>query len=224
MGTISYNTKAFLDKKLNDLLSANVIDDYRYIKHQGEDGDKDHFHVWVMPNGQRDFGDIRDVFNEIDVTQDKPLRCMPFRHSEPLHWIMYALHDPIYLANHESDNDGDGKIPYALQDIETPYPEQLERDFKKALSLRETTNQKVLNDLQSGLTAYEIAYKQAISPQQIQALQKMYREFKAMALEKQAETETRLRRYITPDGEFVEIPEGFEPEWEQIRFEGIDEK
>lgn len=218
MGTISYNTEPFLRRKLEQMLNANIIDDYRYIKHYGEDGDKDHFHVWVTPNGQRDFGQIREEFNEIDPTNTKPLQCMPFRHSETLNWLMYVLHDAEYLANHHSDNDGDGKIPYQLEDVKTPYPEQLERDYKRAIPLRATATQQVINGLLDGMNALELAYKLGVNPLQIKALEGMVHEFRSQAMEKQAEQEDRMRDYITEDGEFVRIPLGFEPETEQISF------
>lgn len=180
ISTISYNTGEFLKRKLDEMLKAHKITDYRYIFHYGEDGDKDHYHVYIEPNRRIDTAVLRDEFNEIPTQGEKPLGCMPFHASKFDHWIMYVIHDPKYLMIHKSDNDGDGKIEYPVSDIVTPFPEQLERDYKVSTRLRETDNQKIIEQMQQGETLTGIAYKNDISPMRIVAIQSLYRADLAM--------------------------------------------
>lgn len=175
IGTISYNTEPHLKRVLDNLLQTKRIEDYRYIKHEGEDGDKDHIHVWLSPNRRLDTAELREMFNEIDNTSDKPLGCLPFRASKGDHWIMYAIHDALYLKSHKSDNDGDGKIEYNLDDIETPYREQLERDYRRAISLRQTDSQKIVDAIEQGKDLVAIAYESDINPAKINAMASLYR-------------------------------------------------
>lgn len=172
ISTISYNTKQFLDRKLEQMIEAKIIVDYRYIQHEGEDGDKDHIHLLMYPNKRVDTGVLQEEFNEVPngTAEEKPLGVMPFRTSKTDHWLMYVLHDIQYLHNHKSDNDGDGKIEYDLTDIVTPYPEQLARDYKKALALRNTENQEVINRLMIGQQATQIIYDTGINPMKVLAI------------------------------------------------------
>jgi len=175
ISTISYNTEGFLKDKLDRMFKANIINDYRYIFHYGEDGDKDHFHVYIEPNKRVDTGKLREDFNEVQVTEDKPLGCMPFRSSKFDHWIMYVLHDPEYLKAHNSQNDGDGKIEYKLDDIKTPFAEQLQRDYKVALRLKQTDNQTILDNMNQGKPLTQIAYENDLSPMKILAMSNLAR-------------------------------------------------
>jgi len=180
ISTISYNSGEFLKRKLDEMMRAYIINDYRFIFHYGEDGDKDHYHVYIEPNKRIDTGRLRDEFNEITTDSDKPLGCMPFHSSKFDHWIMYVIHDPKYLAIHKSDNDGDGKIEYPVTDIITPFPEQLERDYKVATRLRETKNQKIIEQMQQGETLTGIAYNNDINPMHIVAIQTLIQRDMAM--------------------------------------------
>ena len=175
ISTISYNTEAFVKRKLEALFKAGTIEDYRYIKHDGEDGDKDHMHLWIAPNRRLDTVKLREEFNDVTTEQDKPLGCMPFRGSKTLDWVMYAIHDALYLKSHKSDNDGDGKQEYTLDDIETPFREQLERDYKRALALRQTDSQKVIEEIQQGKDLVAIAYESDINPTKIGAIANLMR-------------------------------------------------
>ena len=171
ISTISYNTEGFLTRLLDRLLASNTIVDYRYIFHHGEDSDKkDHYHVWIEPNKRIDTGALANEFIEADPNNDKPLICLPFRTSKSDHWLMYVLHDADYLKAHHSDNDGDGKIEYHVDDIKTPYREQLMRDYKKALPLKQTENQQILDLIKAGQTITEICSILNTSPQRVATL------------------------------------------------------
>lgn len=171
IATISYNTEQFIERKLEQLFNAKIIVDYRWIKHYGEDGDKDHIHLIMYPNKRIDTGLLQDEFKEVVATETKPLGVLPIRTSKPDHWLMYALHDADYLEAHKSDNDGDGKIRYELEDIHTPYAEQLARDYKKALSLRRTQNQEIIDSfVKDHQTLTQALYSLNANPMQIIAI------------------------------------------------------
>lgn len=141
ISTISYNTAPFLKAQLDTLLKSRKISDYRFIHHSGEDGDKDHFHVWVVPNSNRlDAVALREFFNEVDLSSDRPLGCMPFRKSDIDNWLLYVIHDPVYLVAHNSQSD-DGKIVYSIDDIISPFPEQVSRDFRTAVRSSQLTKE-----------------------------------------------------------------------------------
>lgn len=164
ISTISYNSEGFLTRLLDRMISAKIIVDYRYIRHYGENGQKDHWHVWLEPNKRLDTGVLMDEFKEVDPNNDKPLGCMPFRTSKSGHWLMYALHDPDYLKAHQSDNDGDGKIEYKISDIHTPYEEQLYRDYNTAMPLKQTENQQIIALVKAGMTVTEICSVLNVNP------------------------------------------------------------
>lgn len=175
ISTISYNSEAHLKRVLDQYFDSGRIEDYRYICHEGEDGDKDHIHLYVVPNRRIDTVQFREEFKEVVPFDDKPLGCMPFRKSSNEHWLMYAIHDPDYLKAHKSDNDGDGKKLYTVEQIVTPFPDQLMRDYKKALSLRNTNNQKIINRVRKGDKLVDIAYEEDIKPNEIVAMMNLYR-------------------------------------------------
>lgn len=189
ISTITYNTEEFLKRKLEQLILSHRIDDYRYIKHLGEDGDKNHIHLLLYPNKRIDTGMLKDEFNEIDNTNDKPLGCLPFRTSKTDHWLMYVLHDEQYLKSHKSDNDGDGKILYEVTDIVTPYPEQLERDFRKAIQLRQTSNQEVINRLMQGQSVIQIISETSLPPSMIGTIAQAFRNQYLYELQRQSYVE-----------------------------------
>lgn len=159
IATISYNTFDFLIAKLKALFEKKKISDYRFIFHLGEDGDKDHFHVWLVPTSSRyNPEELREFFNEIDLehpANDKPLGCMPFRGSNIEDWLLYALHDEIYLA--EKGEGDDGKRPYLLEEIITPFPEQLHRDYRSACAkTRQSEESKVIDMFYNGSSYVDI--------------------------------------------------------------------
>lgn len=160
IGTISYNTEQYLSKLLDELFYTGAIEDYRFIKHYGEGpGLKDHFHVMIFPNGRLDTYELRKRFDEPDQKSEVPLRCMPFRYSEPLNWILYVLHDEEYLKAHprEDDSDNEGYVyRYEISDIISKFPELLERDSRKAYNIRNNATQKALKMASNGYRYYEI--------------------------------------------------------------------
>lgn len=175
--TISYNSEDFLIRKLTELFDAGRVDDFRAIHHDGEGGDKDHFHVFIVPSRRMDTTALRSDFNEIDLEHpEKPLGVMPFRKSSPDDWLMYAIHDPAYLASHSRSDEAQHKIQYSLEDIYTPFPEQLERDFRRAVALRRTDNQIVVELLNKGLRVVDIITQEDLNPLKVNAIYHAWKE------------------------------------------------
>lgn len=130
ISTISYNSRSFLLEKINELYEGHIIQNYLVIFHVGEEGDKDHAHVYLEPNCRVDPMDIREMFNEYEIGHSKPLTVRPFRPSKEEDWIMYAVHDPLYLRMH-GDEIG-GKIEYKWQEIICPSDFALEEAYIRA--------------------------------------------------------------------------------------------
>lgn len=133
ISTISYNTEPFLEKVLIGLISSHKVEMAYYIKHKGEDGDKDHFHVYIVPNKRLDTAVLRDEFQEPCPDNEIPLGCMRFQSSKVSDWLLYAVHDKRYLLMHSND-EALNKIEYSRDDIKVlGVPrQQLVRDFNTA--------------------------------------------------------------------------------------------
>lgn len=103
IATISFNTPAYLELKLNELLRAGRISFWAFIPHKAEDdeaGKKDHCHLYIEPSKMLQTDDIRREFLEFDPDHpDLPRGCITFRSSKFDPWYMYALHDKRYLAS-----------------------------------------------------------------------------------------------------------------------------
>jgi len=97
ISTISYNTEAFLIEKLEELRKAHTIQAFQYIKHKGEDGDKDHIHLRIEPNRALDPMDLTDLLREYQFGKDKPLGVRTWRPSKEEDWFLYAVHDSAYM-------------------------------------------------------------------------------------------------------------------------------
>lgn len=99
--TISYNSIPFLTTKLDEFLNQGIIYYYQFIYHyKEEDEAKDHIHLYVVPNGQRDTDFILNQLVEFDALNPlMPLRClMPRKSNTYADWYLYSLHDARYLA------------------------------------------------------------------------------------------------------------------------------
>lgn len=97
ISTISYNSKDFLIKFLDELLTSGNIYFWCAIFHYGENGDKDHFHVYLEPNKSVDTMQLRDLSCEFVDDNPLPLRCIDWRKSKSDEWVMYNTHDTLYL-------------------------------------------------------------------------------------------------------------------------------
>lgn len=176
---ISYNTPNYLREKLDEMVKAKIIEEYRYIKHDGEDGDKDHIHLWIKPNKRIDTMDFAEDMNEIDPNNEKPLTCIGARNSNEEDWIMYVLHDAEYLQAHFSDNDGDGKKPYSVADIITNEEDLLKRCYKRALENKKGKWANVKKELDMNISPVEIITRYNINPTQFNSFLTAYSHYRA---------------------------------------------
>lgn len=118
ISTISYNTLPFLRSRLEELVSNHKIQAFMYIYHKGEDGDKDHIHLRIVPNTRLDPMVLTDFFKEPDLKfpKNKPLGVRPWRPSNEEDWLLYAVHDKAYMKLKYSNDPGE-KIEYKDSDI-----------------------------------------------------------------------------------------------------------
>lgn len=149
ISTISYNTKEFLLEKLEELRAAHVIQYYLVIFHKGEEGDKDHFHVYVVPNRRLDKMDLSEHFREYQQGKEKPLGCMAWHDSKESDWILYAVHDAEYLRA-KYDGDKCEKLPYEWTDIIAPDDVDVERVYQRAKAQNKHSAPGILKQLQGG--------------------------------------------------------------------------
>lgn len=117
ISTISFNTRNFLELKLNELLKCGRVSFWAFIVHKPEDdecGKKVHAHVYIEPSKMLQTDDLKAELKEFDPScPDKPLGCLTFKSSKFDPWYMYALHDKRYLASKGQSR----KFHYSHSDI-----------------------------------------------------------------------------------------------------------
>lgn len=150
ISTISYNSEAFLKEKLDTWISSHIIQAYQYIKHKGEDGDKDHIHLRIEPNKKLDTMDLLEQLREYQIGNTKPLGCRPFRPSKEEDWILYAVHDETYLKLKYGGGEKGEKLPYNWQDIVVSEYYDMEIAFIRAKSFLEHTSVNMAARIQKG--------------------------------------------------------------------------
>lgn len=157
--TICYNTLPFLANKLDTLVKARIIERYTYIVHDkdtvAETGElkKTHIHLWIKPGKRIDTLALRDEFDEVDPTNEKPLRCLNFKPSEESHWLRYVLHDPTYLEL-KGLGDEDGRTEYNVTDLVTNEPEELDAAYIKSAEVMNLSAEKQFFMIMDYITKY----------------------------------------------------------------------
>lgn len=147
ISTISYNSEPFLKNVLDKLVKDHILQAYVYIKHIGEDGDKDHIHLLLYPNRSIDPMNISDLLLEPDISRidGKCLGVMTWRKvadkQEP-DWYLYAVHDKEYLHLKYGDGEPHEKIPYSVEDFVCPDTFNVEQAFirSKASMIHNSAN------------------------------------------------------------------------------------
>lgn len=150
ISTISYNTEEFLKEKLETWLKSHIIMAYQYIKHKGEDGDKDHIHLRIEPNKKIDPMDLMEELKEYKIGEVKPLGVRPFRPSKEEDWILYAIHEKDYLNLKYGGGEKGEKIPYTWEEIKVPEYYDMEVAYIRAKSYLEHTTPNLVKKLKSG--------------------------------------------------------------------------
>lgn len=168
ISTISYNSPQWFSDVLERLVNGGIVDWAYFISHKGENGLKDHIHAYIVPNRRVDTSALRREFFEPDPPNPKPLGCEPFVKSVLSHWLRYAVHDPLYLKMHHSDNDGDGKIPYKVSDISivNVSDDQLQRHWKTSEEVVKTKQLTAVKRLANGGSALDTVLVDGLQPTQ----------------------------------------------------------
>lgn len=125
IATISFNTPAFLELKLNELLRAGRISFWAFVPHKPEDdeaGKKEHSHLYVEPSKMMQTDDLKAELKEYDPEHpDKPRGCLTFKSSKFDPWYLYGLHDKRYLASKSQSR----RFHYQYDDFVTCDPDEL---------------------------------------------------------------------------------------------------
>lgn len=117
ISTISYNSESFLKNKIEEWKSDGKIEFGMWIKHNPEEDEKKvHYHVFLKPAKLIQTMDLENESIEIDPQNiDKPFKMIGFRVSKESDWLLYAIHDPIYLAEKGLGRE----ICYSFDDVQT---------------------------------------------------------------------------------------------------------
>lgn len=163
--TISWNSREFLLSNLTDLIDKRKINFYCAIFHQPEEDEKKaHWHIFIEPNGLIDTDSFRDIFSEIDTTDNKGvIMPLPCRKSHWVDWYLYSLHNPAYLASKGQIRS----IIYSDENLiysDETYFRQLkdEIDFSRL-----TRGARVVTALQNEMTALDAVQSGIISLQEV---------------------------------------------------------
>lgn len=156
ISTISYNSESFLKEKLDSWYKAHIIQAYQFIKHKGEDGDKDHIHLRIEPNKKLDPMILADELLEYPAGTDKPLGCRPFRPSKEEPWILYAVHDADFLRLKYGGGEKGEKIPYEWTDIVVSPYYDMEVAFIRAKASMNHSSVSIASRLQNGANPVDL--------------------------------------------------------------------
>lgn len=149
ISSISYNTLPFLREKLDLWVSQHIIQTYQYIRHKGEDGDKDHTHFRIEPNKKLDPMVLEEALKEYPLGCEKPLGIRPWRPSKEEDWFLYAVHDPEYMAL-KYPNDPYEKLPYDWHDIVVPDNYDLEVAWVRAKAVLKHSTVNMVTRIRNG--------------------------------------------------------------------------
>lgn len=170
--TISYNSKEFLQVKLNDLISRRKIAFYAFIEHlPEEDEKKSHKHLLIVPNGLINTDEIIDILVELDPKNPtKPFRCMPFLSSKFDDWYLYIIHDKDYLAS-----KGQSRKYFYNKDEVVVSDSDYFNELIHRMDLSHLSRVKALrNAVESGIPFEDMVVKGQIPVQQIYAYKQTY--------------------------------------------------
>ena len=179
--TINYSSVEFLKGALDRLYDANLIQAYAFIHHLGEDGDKDHNHLWIAPNKAIDVKAVAEQYLTEKRLEEQPgsvygtwkeYGCLTrWYPSEENNWLLYALHDADYLRQKGQGNDG--KTPYNLSDIVCRGMD-VERWYRSARCILAGSSSQVTRRVLSGETMAELLLD-GVNPNTLNAISSVLR-------------------------------------------------
>lgn len=126
----------------------------------------------MIPNRCVDLVAVGKEFQEFYPNDpQRPLRCMPFRTSKTDDWIMYALHDPDYLAFHGMEKT----YVYDVVDFVTSDEDYLHQLWVEARqSLYNNPAIKIRRKAKEGVSFTRLVQSGAVSIQQIRNAELYY--------------------------------------------------
>ena len=214
ISTISYNTEAFLKEKLDTWVQQHIIQTYMYIRHKGEDGDKDHTHVRLEPNKKLDPMELTDMLREFEKGSNKPLGVRPWRPSKEEDWFLYVVHDKDYLNLKYGGAEKGEKLPYDFHDIVVPENYDLETAFIRAKAYLKHSSTNIATRIQQGESSTNLIL-QGENPYVVNAImrafsvndyQRLANEFQSLEQEHnkllQAIEDAHLTITVSEDGKF----------------------
>ena len=201
VSTISYNTEAFLEGVLTELVKAHKVAFWAYIKHTAEEDEhKDHLHVYIEPNGKLDTMDLQDLLSEVDMKNPgKPLKCVDWRSSKWDDWYLYGIHYEPYLKMKFETR----MYHYEKKDVKTSDTDDLENRVYRTMHSDVLKHMRIHNAMVEGMTVEKLVYNGAIAPTQAFA----YANWQHMYLKGKAQIEYGFEPIDEYDVPFLEESE-----------------
>lgn len=117
ISTISYNTADFLKAKLESWKRQGIIEFAMWIRHEPEEDEKKaHYHLFIRPARLVQTTDLEVDSIEIDEKNpQKPFKMIGFRVSNESDWLLYGIHDPVYLMQKGLERE----FVYDISDVQS---------------------------------------------------------------------------------------------------------
>lgn len=181
ISTISYNSPSFLKGKLYSLVTQGIIEYAHWIWHEPEkDEKKPHAHVVLKPNKRLDTSSLRNEFKEPVAGSDKPLGVLPFDTSKIEDWILYAVHDPLYLLRKNQNR----VHTYKQEDLQTTEEDLLFEHWRDAHEGEDSRLQQVIALARGGMSFGELVERGLIPVNQLFQYEKIYQAFSLVSTER----------------------------------------
>ena len=183
ISNISYNTIEYFESKVQELIERRIIDWCYWAFHLADEDElKDHIHFVLKPSKRLETADLRDLFKEHDPTNEKPRTCtarwQPTNSMDD--WLLYAKHDPAYLASKGQYR----RHHYKWDDIKATDEDALHADIA-VIDMRKYLILEWLEDAARNQTPFFVLVQQGLIP----IAQRSQFEFQYNALTKAIENE-----------------------------------
>lgn len=162
ISNISYNTIEHFEIKIAELVSRRIIDWAYWVFHLADEDElKEHIHFVLKPSKRLETADLRDFFKEFDPTHEKPRTCtarwQPTNSMDD--WLLYAKHDPAYLASKGQYR----RHHYKWEDIKATDEDALHADIA-AIDMRKYLILDWLEDAARSQTPFFVLVQQGLIP------------------------------------------------------------
>lgn len=155
ISTISYNSDTFLKNKIEEWKNSGFIEFGMWIRHQpDEDNKKSHCHVYLQPAKLIQTMDLENDSIELDPQNiDKPFKMISFRVSKESDWLLYAIHDKIYL----NEKGLQRNVFYSFDDVQSTCDDTLNDIISRLSDERKgKIEYRILDMIDRGLTFSQI--------------------------------------------------------------------